>query len=92
MLYHKGDLREAGAAGVPRGVAESIAEPDHRVVGVVINAVDDHLAKGDQVPVPWTTRHIRPVEELLDACRSSGRVVVLVSDHGHVLERENRAP
>ena len=87
VLYHKGDLREAGAAGVPRGVAESIADPDHRVVGVVINAVDDHLAKGDQVPVPWTARHIRPVEELLDACRSSGRVVVLVSDHGHVLER-----
>ena len=88
VLFHKGDLREAGAAGVPRGVAESIADPDHRVVGVVINAVDDHLAKGDQVPVPWTTRHIRPVAELLEACRSSGRVVVLVSDHGHVLERE----
>ena len=88
VLFHKGDLREAGAAGVPRGVAESIADPAHRVVGVVINAVDDHLAKGDQVPVPWTTRHIRPVAELLDACRSSGRVVVLVSDHGHVLERE----
>ena len=88
VLFHKGDLREAGAAGVPRAVAESIAKPDHRVVGVVINAVDDHLAKGDQVPVPWTARHIRPVEELLEACRFSGRVVVLVSDHGHVLERE----
>ncbi|MYN63593.1 MAG: BREX-2 system phosphatase PglZ [Acidobacteria bacterium] len=87
VLFHKGDLREAGAAGVPRGVTESIADPDHRVVGVVINAVDDHLAKGEQVPVRWTARQIRPVEELLDACRSSGRVVVLVSDHGHVLER-----
>ncbi len=70
----------------PRVVA-AIADPDHRVVGVVINAVDDHLAKGDQVRVPWTARHIRPVEELLEACRSCGRAVVLVSDHGHVLER-----
>ena len=69
-------------------MAESIADPDRRVVGVVINAVDDHLAKGDQVRVPWTARHIRPIEELLDVCRSSGRVVVLASDHGHVLERE----
>ena len=88
VLFHKGDLREAGAAGVPRGVAESIADPGHRVVGVVINAVDDHLAKGEQVPVSWTARQIRPVQELLEACRSSGRVVVLASDHGHVLERE----
>ena len=69
-------------------MAESVADPDHRVVGVVINAVDDHLAKGDQYRASWTTHQIRPVEELLEACRSSGRVVVLVSDHGHVLERE----
>ena len=88
VLFHKGDLREAGAAGVPRGVAESIADPGCRVVGVVINAVDDHLAKGEQVPVAWTAPQIRPVEELLEACRSSGRVVVLASDHGHVVERE----
>ncbi len=87
VLFHKGDLREAGAAGVSPRVAEAVADPDRRVVGVVINAVDDHLAKGDQVPVPWTARYIGPLEDLLEACRSSGRVVVLASDHGHVLER-----
>ena len=87
VLFHKGDLRETGATGVSPRVAAAIADPDHHVVGVVINAVDDHLAKGDQVRVPWTARHIRPVEELLEACRSCGRAVVLVSDHGHVLER-----
>ena len=88
VLFHKGDLREAGAAGVAPRVIETLAARDRRVVGVVINAVDDHLAKGDQVRVPWTTRHIRPLEELLEACRSSGRAIVLASDHGHVLERE----
>ena len=87
VLFHKGDLRETGAAGVSPRVAAAIADPDYRVVGVVINAVDDHLAKGDQVRVPWTARHIRPLEELLEACRSCGRGVVLVRDHGHVLER-----
>ena len=87
VLFHKGDLRETGAAGVSPRVAAAIADPNHRVVGVVINAVDDHLAKGDQVRFPWTARHIRPLEELLEACRSCGRSVVLVSDHGHVLER-----
>ena len=87
VLFHKGDLRETGAAGVSPRVAAAIADPDHRVVGVVINAVDDHLAKGDQVPVPWTARHIGPLEDLLEACRSCRRAVALVSDHGHVLER-----
>lgn len=88
VLFHKADLREADAAGIAPKVAEAIAEPDRRVVGVVINAVDDHLARGDQVRVPWTARHIRPFEDLLDICRASGRVVVLASDHGHVLERD----
>ena len=87
VLFHKGDLREADVAGVSPRVAEAVADPDRRVVGVVINAVDDHLAKGDQVLVPWTARHIRPLQELLEACRAGGRVLVLASDHGHVLER-----
>ena len=87
VLFHKADLRAAGAAGVAPQVVEAIAGPERRVVGIVINAVDDHLARGDQVRVPWTARHIRPLEELLDICRASGRVVVLASDHGHVLER-----
>lgn len=88
VLFHKADLRDADAAGIAPIVAEAIAEPDRRVVGVVINAVDDHLAKGEQVPVPWIARHIRPLEDLLDLCRASGRVVILASDHGHVLERD----
>ena len=88
VLFHKGDLREAGAAGIAPNVIEAISESDRRVVGVVINAVDDHLAKGEQVPVAWTVRHIRPLTELLEAARSSGRAVVLASDHGHVIERD----
>ena len=87
VLFHKGNLREAGAAGIAPNVIEVISESDRRVVGVVINAVDDHLAKGDQVRVAWTVRHIRPLAELLEAARSSGRAIVLASDHGHVIER-----
>ncbi len=91
VLFHKGDLREAGVAGVALKVLEAIGNLHQRVVGVVINAVDDHLAKGDQVRVPWTAHHIRPLEELLEVSRASDRVIVLVSDHGHVLERETEA-
>ena len=91
QLFHKGDLRTGGAAGVATQVLEAIGDPGRRAVGVVINAVDDHLAKGDQVRVPWTAHHIRPLEELLEVARASGRAVVLVSDHGHVLERDTEA-
>ena len=90
VLFHKGDLREAGAAGVASGVAAAIGDLRRRVVGVVINAVDDHLAKGDQVRFPWTAAYVRPVEELLDLCRAAGRAVVLLSDHGHVVERDTQ--
>ena len=87
LLFHKGDLREAETAGAASRVTESIADPRRRVVGVVINAVDDHLAKGDQVPVAWTADHIRPLDELLEAARAGGRAVVFTSDHGHVIDR-----
>lgn len=87
VLFHKGDLREAGTAGVAPRVAASIADPGQQVVGVVINAVDDHLARGDQVPVEWTADHVHPLDELLEAARSGGRAVVFASDHGHVIDR-----
>ena len=91
VLFHKGNLRETGAAGVAPTVLEEVSDLHRRVVGVVINAVDDHLAKGDQVRVPWTVHHIRPLEELLEVAQAAGRIVVFVSDHGHVLERASES-
>ena len=88
VLYHKGDLTRAGEVGVPASVFNAIDDLHRRVVGVVINAVDDHLAKGDQLRVEWRAHTIRPLEELLSAARAAGRVVILVSDHGHVLEHD----
>ena len=88
LLFHKGDLREPDAAGVAPAVAAAVSDLDRRVVGVVVNAVDDHLVKGDQVRVEWTADRIRPVDDLLELCRAAGRAVVLASDHGHVLERD----
>ena len=86
MLYHKGDLTEAGEVGVPAQVFHAIENRQQRVVGVVINAVDDHLTKGEQVRVQWRIRTIKPLQELLSAARTAGRAVILISDHGHVLE------
>ena len=85
VLFHKGDLAGQGSVVAPK-VVTTIADDKQRVVGVVINAVDDHLAKGDQIRVDWTVRRIKPLEELLSAASDAGRAVVLVSDHGHIPE------
>ena len=87
-LYHKGDLTEAGVVGVPAAIFRSIDDLHRRVVGVVINAVDDHLAKGDQLRIEWRAHTIRPLEELLSAARAVGRAVIIVSDHGHIPEHD----
>jgi len=86
LLFHKGSLVEQGKAGLAPAVGDALTDPSQRIVGVVINAVDDHLAKGDQVRVPWGLDSIRPLDSVLTAAREAGRVVLLLSDHGHVID------
>ena len=45
---------EEGDAVLAGDVREEIASPNRRVVGVVINAVDDQLLKGEQIDTRWT--------------------------------------
>ena len=53
---------------------------------IVINAVDDHLLKADQVRSRWTLPNVPALRAALHAARVGGRLLVLTSDHGHVLE------
>ena len=84
-LYRKGDL-EGPDKRLSSVVREDVASPKRKVVGAVINAIDDTLAKADQVDVQWTASSIPVLEALLDEAMSGQRAVVLVSDHGHILE------
>jgi len=86
VLFHKGDLVAASGLALPDEVRRLVADPDQRVVGVVVNAVDDHLARGQQLRVGWDLVSLRPLSWLLDAAAEAGRVVVLTADHGHVLD------
>lgn len=52
----------------------------------MVNSVDDHLARGDQVRVDWKLAALRPLGWLLDAAADAGRLVLLTADHGHVLD------
>jgi hypothetical protein len=88
VLFHKGDLTGPGGVGLAPSILEKLEKPENRVVGVVLNAVDDHLLKGDQLHVDWNLVTLQPLRTLLEAAATAGRLVVLTADHGHVVERE----
>lgn len=88
VLFQKSDLTDAGGSSLAAELRREIASPKRRVVAAIVNAVDDHLLKGEQVAVPWTLRHIPVLNHLLAAAMESGRLVIMTSDHGHVLDRQ----
>jgi hypothetical protein len=85
-LFHKGELTGEGAGGLAEDVRSAIRDPEQRVVGAVLNAVDDFLAKSDQIRPRWSIDQISLLYPILYEANLAGRVVVLASDHGHVLE------
>lgn len=89
-LFHKDDLRASAGRALPPPVSQAIADPAVRVVGVVLNTVDDTLHKLDPGGTRWSVDGMQHLPALLDAARAADRVVVLTSDHGHVIERDSR--
>ena len=88
VLFHKGQLVGPNGWALADDVRAIVADAGQRVVGVVINAVDDHLNRGQQVQVEWGLETMRPLRWLLDAALEAGRVVVVTADHGHVIHGE----
>jgi hypothetical protein len=89
-LFHKADLeRSAAGEALPERVRAAVQDPALHLVAVVLNTVDDALDRADPGRTRWdleTISHLRP---LLGQARGAGRVVVLTSDHGHVVERRD---
>lgn len=88
VLFHKGDFGTAGTALAP-AVRKAIEDEAQRVVGLVINTVDDQLPKGGQLVPRWSIERIRHLPEILAVTAAVGRTVVITADHGHLLERES---
>ena len=61
-----------------------VASAERRVVAMVLNAIDDSLKASRDVRHAWRPESITALPDLLEAARAHGRVVLLVSDHGHV--------
>jgi len=71
-------------------VRQALRNEHQRVVGVVINAVDDHLAKSEQLRLSWTVDQVHHLDALLYEAQVAQRAVVVTSDHGHILEAGSR--
>lgn len=87
-VFHKDDLR-AESAGEVFGPNLAEALTDGRThVAVVLNAIDDKLAKEQKLgDGTWQTDHIPALRELLRVAATQGMAVLLTSDHGHVVDR-----
>jgi hypothetical protein len=83
LLYAKSDYDEGRLTDAMR---DEIGSPGRRVIATIVNAVDDHLAKADQVDVRWSPESIPLLDGLLHEAATANRLVVITSDHGHVLE------
>jgi hypothetical protein len=90
VLFHKASLQEADDTSLALEVREAIAATQRRVVGVVVNAVDDALSKGEQIDTRWSRDEIKVLPALLHEARAARRIVVLLADHGHVLEHQTQ--
>jgi hypothetical protein len=86
QLFLKGDLAAVGRPGLAPSVAEAIANDKCRLVGAVVNVVDDTLSGADQASYTWNLDQIGPLHEMMRLASECGRVVILASDHGHVLD------
>ncbi|MEO3875906.1 BREX-2 system phosphatase PglZ [Nonomuraea sp. B12E4] len=87
-VFHKDDLRGENA-GDPFGpdLTEALAD-EHTHVAVVLNTIDDRLAKEQKLgDGAWRLDQIGKLRDLLRVAAAQGMAVILTSDHGHVVDR-----
>ncbi|MGW5675687.1 BREX-2 system phosphatase PglZ [Streptomyces sp. NPDC003860] len=87
-VFHKDDLRTE-TAGDTFGPALTEALTDGRThVAVVLNAIDDRLAKEQKLgDGAWRVDDVPGLRDLLRVGADQGMAVIVTSDHGHVVDR-----
>jgi hypothetical protein len=89
LLFTKGDLGSGDSSALSIKVRDALAGSEHRVVAVVLNAIDDQLKTGGQLSLDWKVQDIGILPAILEAADQGKRLIVLTSDHGHIPEMEN---
>ena len=80
-------LRNRAEDGAGHASADGLAliRSKDRVVGMVVNALDDQLKGARQLRVCADLATIKPLDEILASATDAGRAILLIADHGHVL-------
>jgi hypothetical protein len=86
QLFRMGDLTDEDQGGIANQVRQAISDKKCRVVSVVLNAIDDHLDSGKQIDFSWEVNRIRGLKDILRQASEAGRLVIITSDHGHILD------
>ena len=85
VLFHKDEIGASGG-DLAEAVRIEIRNPNRQIVGVVVNVVDDSLEGPEQLAIRWTLDQVPVLRALLSEARDAGRTIILLSDHGHVLD------
>jgi hypothetical protein len=85
VLLHKGRLRARAGASFEPDVLARLDDPGTPLVAAVVNTIDDALDRSEPGTAVWGLENILAVRDLLTLAQD--RVVVVVSDHGHVIDR-----
>ena len=84
-LLHKGGLRSYAGSAIAPDVVDALADAATPLVAAVVNTIDDALDRSEPGTTVWGKETIRAVADLFAV--AGERVVVIVSDHGHVIDR-----
>ena len=89
VLFHKDEIGASGG-DLAEAVRLEIRNPNRKVVGAIVNVVDDSLVGPEQLAIRWSLDQVPVLRALLSEARDAGRAVILLSDHGHVLDQGSR--
>jgi hypothetical protein len=85
VLFHQHqDLVTGVGQGLPALVVDALGGNGPRLVGVVINTIDDELSRATFNP-GYSIANLGPLRAVLRAASDAGRYVIVTADHGHVL-------
>lgn len=85
-LLHRAELRAGPGASLAPEVISALRDPGIPLVGAVVNTIDDSLERSEPGTTEWNIHTtVRAVRDLLTHARD--RVVILLSDHGHIADR-----
>lgn len=88
-LFHKRELESSMAGSRLSGdVLSAVSDTAGvDVFACVLNTIDDSLAKADPMATSWGVQNVAHLKSILTESHRAGRAVIVVSDHGHIVDR-----